>query len=82
MLLNTDKSKVMLIKTRQKRLHINANILSHSYNDVELQITKGDKIPGVNIDENLIWNKHFQFACKNSIFLYLAIVYNESFSEY
>ena len=74
MLLNTDKTKVMLITTRQKRLHINENILSLSYNDVELQITTGDKILGVNIDENLIWNNHYQFVCKKSIFLYLAIV--------
>ena len=64
MLLNTDKTKVMLITTRQKRLHINENILSLSYNDVELQITTGDKILGVNIDENLIWNNHYQFVCK------------------
>ena len=64
MLLNTDKTKVMLITTRQKRLHINENILSLSYNDVELQITTGDKILGVNIDENLVWNNHYQFVCK------------------
>ena len=64
MLLNTDKTKVMLITTRQKRLHINENILSLSYNDLELQITTGDKILGVNIDENLIWNNHHQFVCK------------------
>ena len=52
----------MLITTRQKRLHINKNILSLSYNDVELQITTGDKILTVNIDENLIWNNHYQFT--------------------
>ena len=64
MLLNTDKTKVMLITTRQKQLHINENILSFSYNDVELQITTGDKILGVNIDVNLIWNNHYQYLCK------------------
>ena len=57
MLLNTDKTRVMLITIRQKRLHINENILSLSYHDVELQITTGDKILGINIDENLIWKK-------------------------
>ena len=64
MQLNTDKTKVMLITTRQKLLHINENILSLSYNDVELQITTGDKILGLNIYENLIWNNHYQFVCK------------------
>ena len=64
MLLNTVKTKVMLIATRQKRLHINENILSLFYNDVELQITTGDKILGVNIDENLIWKIHYQIVCK------------------
>ena len=54
----------MLITTRQKRLHINENILSLSYNDVELQLTTGDKILVVNIDENLIWNNHYHFVCK------------------
>ena len=72
MLLNTDKIKVMLITTRQKRLHINENILSLSYNDVELQITTGDKILGVNIDENLIWNNHYQFWLLSRISHFLS----------
>ena len=43
----------MLITTKQNRLHINENILSLSYNNVELQVhvTTGDKILGVNMDE-------------------------------
>ena len=64
MLLNTDKTKVMIITTRQKRLHLDENILTLSYNDTELQITTGDKILGVNIDENLTWNNHYQFVCR------------------
>ena len=65
MLLNTEKTKVMLITTRQKRLHINENSLSLSYNNVELQVTTGDKILGVNMGENLLWNNHYQVVCKN-----------------
>ena len=64
MLLNTDKTKVMIITTRQKRLHINENILTLSYNETELQKRTGDKILGVNIDENLTWNNHYQFVCR------------------
>ena len=37
----------MLITTRPKRLHINENSLSLSYNNVELQVTIDDKILGV-----------------------------------
>ena len=70
MLLNTEKTKVMIITTRQKRMHINENILSLSYNDVELQVTTGDKILGVNIDENLIWNNQHQFVCKKVCLTY------------
>ena len=53
MVLNTEKTRVMLITTKQNRLHINENILSLSYNNVELQVhvTTGDKILGVNMDE-------------------------------
>ena len=53
MLLNTKKTKIMIITTRQKRLHIDESILSLSYNDVDLEITTGDKILGINNDANL-----------------------------
>ena len=55
-LLNAEKTKVMLITTRQRRLHIDESILSLTYNDTNLHITTGDKMLGVNIEENLQWN--------------------------
>ena len=64
MILNTQKTKVMLLATRQKRLHIDENIFVLNYNDIDLQITTGDKILGVNIDQNLQWNDHFQMVRK------------------
>ena len=64
MLLNTEKTKIMIITTRQKRLHIDESILSLSYNDVDLEITTGDKILGINIDANLTWSDHFHFVYK------------------
>ena len=51
MILNTEKTKVMLISTRQKRLHIDESILSLTYDNIDLQITIGDKILGINIDQ-------------------------------
>lgn len=64
MLLNTEKTKVMIITTRQKRIHIDESILTLSYNGTELNLTTADKILGVNIDANLTWNEHFNFICK------------------
>ena len=66
MLLNTEKSKLMLITTRQKRQYVSENILSLSYNHVKLQVTTGDKIQGVNMDENLLWNNHYQVVCEKA----------------
>ena len=65
MLLNTEKTKVMLILTRQKRIRLDTRLLSLTYNEIDLQLTKGDKILGVYIDENFQWNNHFQFVCRN-----------------
>ena len=64
MLLNTKKTKVMLISTRQKRIRLDTRLLSLTYNEIHLQLTTGDKILGVYIDENFQWNNHFQFVCK------------------
>lgn len=64
MLLNTDKTKVMLISTRQKRIRLDTSLLALTYNDIDLQLTTGDKILGVYIDENFQWNNHFQYVCK------------------
>ena len=53
MVLNTEKTKIMLITTRQKRLCIDENNLLFSYNDIGLQVTSGGKILGVYVDKNL-----------------------------
>ena len=76
MLRNINETKIMSITTCQKRLHIDENILSLLYNDDELQITTEDKILGVYIEENLIWNDYYQFVCKkicSYIFLFSRI---------
>ena len=64
MLLNTDKTKVMLLTTSQKRLGLQKSSLSLNYNDTDLQLTNNEKILGVHIEENLTWNVHFQFISK------------------
>ena len=43
----------MLITTREKRIRLHENIFSLTYNDINLQLTTGDKTLGVNVDQNL-----------------------------
>ena len=64
MLLNTDKTNIMLIITRQKRVRLDENLFTHTYKDVILQLTRGDKILGENIEQNLLWDNHFQFVSR------------------
>ena len=66
MLINTDKTEVMFITSRQKRcnlhdasFHLKCNKIDH-----KLTCTKGDKILGANIDENLIWDSHYKYIVK------------------
>ena len=64
MFLNTEKTKIMLITTRQKRIRLHKDLFNLTYNDINLQLTKGDKVLGVNVDQNLQWTNHFQYVCK------------------
>ena len=46
MVLNTDKTKVMLITSRQKRLSMHNPVLSLTYSDIDIKMTHADKILG------------------------------------
>ena len=72
MVLNTDKTKVMLITSRQKRLSLQNLVLSLRYNDIDIKMTPSEKILGVYVDDNLMWNNHFQHVSKKiSSYLWL-----------
>ena len=74
MLLHTDKTKIMLITTSQKRVRLDENLFTLTYNDVILQLTTTDKILGMNIKQNLIWNNHFQrVSRKVSSYIWLLL---------
>ena len=60
MLINTEKTKLVLIASRQKRHTLIDRYLKLEYNNLELQISSNEKILGVHVDENLVWNNHFQ----------------------
>ena len=59
MVINTEKTKIMLITSRQKRQTLPKSVLSLTYNDIDIRTSTGDKILGVYVDENLLWNEHF-----------------------
>ena len=64
MLLNTEKTKVMLITTSQKCLHLHNSILNLTFNNDSLKNIDNDKVLGIYIDNNLTWSIHTQFIAK------------------
>ena len=64
MLLNTDKTKVMLITTSQKRLHLHDYVLNLTYNSDILKNDNNYKALGVLKDNNLTWSIHIQSIAK------------------
>ena len=72
MVLNTDKTKVMLITSRQKRHSMQNPALYLTYSDIDMKMTHADKILGVHADDNLMWNNDFQHVSKKiSSYLWL-----------
>ena len=72
MVLNTDKTKAMLITSRQKRLGMRNPVLSLKYSDIDIRMTHADKILGVHVGDNSMWNNHFQYVSKKiSSYLWL-----------
>ena len=72
MVLNTLKTKVMLITSRQKRNNLHESTLTLTDSDMDIRMTTSDKILGVYVDENLCWNDHYQHISKKvSSYLWL-----------
>ena len=64
MLINTTKTKFMLITTHQKRTSLINGQLSLHLNDDELNMITNDKVLGIIIDNNLTWSQHVDKVCK------------------
>ena len=72
MLFNTDKTKLMLIASRQKRNSLIDSDLNLTYNKLDLKNSTNEKILGVHVDQNFVWNNHFQHVSKKiSTYLWL-----------
>ena len=50
MILYIDKTKVMLIASRQKRTVLGDTILNLQYNDIDIKMTTSDKVLGIYVD--------------------------------
>ena len=64
MLINTTKTKTMLIKTHRKRKSLTNDQLSLHLNNDELNMIMNDKVLGIIIDNNLTWTQHVDEVCK------------------
>ena len=64
MVLNSAKTKVMLITICQKRQRLASSNLHLKYSDESLKMISNDKILGVFVDNNLIWSDHVKHICK------------------
>ena len=60
MILNSVKTKVMLVTTKQKRLRLQNTNLNLQYMDETLKMISSDKILGVYVDNNLSWSDHIK----------------------
>ena len=67
MLINTTKTKVMLITTPQRRFYLNNYNPQLTYNNEQLSVVACEKILGVFIDNNLTWANHTNAVAKKII---------------
>lgn len=60
MILNSSKTKVLLITTTQKRQRLHNENLALKFNDESLNMITNDKILGIYVDNNLNWTDHIK----------------------
>ena len=60
MILNSSKTKVLLVTTTQKRQRLQNENLDLKFNNESLTMITNDKILGVYVDNNLTWSEHIK----------------------
>ena len=63
-LINTEKTKLMLIASRQQRNSLIDSDLKITFNDKNFKNSSNEKILGVHVDQNFVWNNHFRHMSK------------------
>jgi hypothetical protein len=64
MVINTSKTKCMLITTQQRRNRLQDPKLSIKVDDQMLQQVESDQLLGVTVDQNLCWRDHIDKVCR------------------
>ena len=64
MSIHPQKSKFMLVTTRQKRQNIKSNSCTIQIFDKKIEEVNTHKLLGLTIDNNLSWSKHISALCK------------------
>ena len=64
MVLNSAKTKVMLVTTNQRRKRLDHDSLDLKFNNDDLNVISNDKILGVFVDHNLTWSEHIKHLTK------------------
>ena len=64
MILNSSKTKVMLVTSSQKRQRLERDVLDLKFNNDTLNSISNDKILGVFVDNNLAWTDHTKHLTK------------------
>ena len=77
MLLNTAKTKVMLIIISQKRFRLHGNFLNLTNNSDVLKNVNNDKVLDAFIDNNLTWPIYMQSISKKKFFKFVASIKTE-----
>ena len=72
MILNTEKTRVMLITSRQKRNNLHEVSFSLQYSDIDIRITTSDKTLGVHVDDSFILEWSFSPCIEDNIILFVA----------
>ena len=67
MILNSSKTKVMLLTTNQKRQWLTNDYLNLKCNNEYLNMISSDKILGVFVDNNLKWSDHIKHLTKKIV---------------
>ena len=64
MVLNSAKTKVMLVTTSQRRNRLDCDSLNLKFNNEDLNMISNDKLLGVFVDNNLTWSEHIKHLTK------------------
>ena len=64
MILNSSKTKVMLVTSNQKRQRLPNDNLDLKFNNESLNVISNDKILGMFVDSNLTWSDHIKYPTK------------------